>query len=272
MNFEEYGLKRLVCIGYRTNRPAEVHIIERTEDGIIEKNITLKGNGDFRNEETQKWFDECDVVVTNPPFTLFREFIDLLMEKNKKFIVLGNQNAITYKEVFPLIKDNKLWFGYGFNKVMEFKVVEGYKFSRIVIENGKEVKLGKVPAISWFTNLEIPKRDILLDTNIDFEFGNSKGWYEKYDNFDAINVNRTNQIPMDYDGLMGVPITFMDKYNPKQFEIVGLFNGYSQCDWDNGFICGPKTEYIDKGKSKFTTGPVIGKSAVYARILIKKKN
>lgn len=194
------------------------------------------------------------------------------MEKNKKFIVLGNQNAITYKEVFPLIKDNKLWFGYGFNKVMEFKVVDGYKFSRIVIENGKEVKLGKVPAISWFTNLEIPKRDILLDTNIDFEYGNSKGWYQKYDNFDAINVNRTNQNPMDYNGLMGVPITFMDKYNPKQFEIVGLFNGYSHCDWDNGFICGPKTEYIDKGKSNFTTGPVIDKSAVYARILIKKKN
>lgn len=104
MKREEYGWKKLICVGYRTNRPAEVHSVELTEDGWKEENYVLIGNGDFRNTETQKLFDECDIVVTNPPFSLFREFVDLLINKNKKFLIIGNQNAITYKEIFPLIK------------------------------------------------------------------------------------------------------------------------------------------------------------------------
>lgn len=247
---EEYGWKKLISVGYRTNRPAEVHIVEVTEDGMREENKVLIGNGDFRNAETQKLFDECDVVVTNPPFSLFREFVALLMEKNKKFLIIGNQNAITCKEIFPLIKDNKLWFGYGFNKVMWFKVAEGYEYSRVEIENGNEIKLGKVPATCWFTNMEIPKRKVILNTGIDFEYGNKMGWYQKFDDYDAINVVKTCQIPMDYDGVMGVPITFLDKYNPDQFELIAL------------------DRYVEGGTGK--RFHLNGKE-VYARILIKAK-
>lgn len=229
---EEYGWKKLIAVGYRENHPAEAHIIVVRKDGMQEKNEPLKGNGDFRNEETQKLFDECDVVVTNPPFSLFREFVDLLMKKDKKFLIIGNQNAITYKEIFPLIKQNKLWLGYGFaGGNAYFGLPEDADVS--VYSKGvynPETHQVKFRNCVWFTNMHITKRDYIYNTGIDFEHGSKMGWYQKYDNYDAINVNKTCQIPMDYNGVIGVPISFLDKYNPKQFEIVKFRKGDDEKD------------------------------------------
>jgi hypothetical protein len=227
MNREEYGWKKLISVGYRENRPAEVHIVEVTEDGMREENKLLIGNGDFRNAETQKFFDECDVVVTNPPFSLLREFVAMLVKKNKKFLIVSILNAVKYKEIFPLIRANKLWLGMTCNSEdMVFGVPEGTEINPK--DKLKAEKLGYVGNYTrlgnacWFTNMRIKKREVKLNTGIDFEYGTKIGWYQKYDNYDAINVNRTEQIPMDYDGIMGVPISFLDKYNPDQFEIIDL--------------------------------------------------
>lgn len=221
---EEYGWKKLISVGYRENRPAEVHIVEVTEDGMREENKLLIGNGDFRNAETQKFFDECDVVVTNPPFSLLREFVPMLVEKNKKFLIVSTLNAVKYKEIFPLIKENKIWFGYGFNGGNAYfglpKDADVSVYSKGVYN--EETHQVKFRNCIWLTNMHIKKREIKLDTGITYERGMNKGWYQKYDNYDAINVNRTEQIPMDYDGIMGVPISFLDKYNPDQFEIIDL--------------------------------------------------
>ena len=172
----------------------------------------LKGNGDFRSEECIELLKECDIVVTNPPFSLFRDFITLLYKFDKKFLIIGNMNAITYKGVFKLIIDNKLWVGYGFNKTIKFRVPNFYEGH---IENG--IKYGKVPAITWFTNLETEKRneEIILYKKY------SVNDYPKYITLDAIDVKEISDIPCDYFGIMGVPKTFLDKYNPKQFEILG---------------------------------------------------
>lgn len=238
LNIEEYGWKKLICVGYRENRAAEVHIVTVDENGNeIEENVTLMGNGDFRNEETQKFFDECDVVVTNPPFSLFREFVDLIMNKGKKFLIIGNKNALTFKEFFPLVRDNKVWLGY----------TSPSKFYQLSCDEVKNM----TGLTRWFTNLPIPKREVVLDTGIDFEYGLKKGWYKKYDNYDVINVDKTNQIPMDYDGIMGVPITYIDKHNPNQFEILGIANS---------------ARYI--GHECLT---IINGKKIYNRILIRKK-
>lgn len=183
----------------------------------------LNGNGDFRSEECIELLKQSDIVVTNPPFSLFREYVAQLISYNKKFIILGNMNAITYKEIFKLIKDNKLWSGYGFNMSMIYKspyknVLEANR--KYVKSKGYDPDLNyiKVPAINWYTNLEIQKRheDLIL-----YKKYNSSE-YLKYFNFNAINIDKVNDIPYDYEGYMGVPITFLDKYNPEQFEIVGL--------------------------------------------------
>ena len=253
---EEYGWKKLISVGYRTNRPAEIHTVKVTENEMIEENKVLIGNGDFRNAETEKYFDECDVVVTNPPFSLFREFVDLLMKKGKKFLIIGSQNAITYKEIFPLIMANKIWMGVTCNtEDMVFSVPKGTEINPK--DKLKAEKLGYVGNYTrlgnacWFTNMHIKKREVKLNTGIDFEYGNKMGWYQKYDNYDAINVNRTSQIPMDYDGVMGVPISFLDKHNPDQFEILGIGN--------NARVIGEGCKTIINGK------------AVYNRLFIRKK-
>ena len=245
LNFEEYGMKKLICIGYRTNRPAEVHIVERMGDGLMESNRILMGNGDFRNVETQYFFDEADVIVTNPPFSLFREFVDLLMKKNKKFLIIGNKNAITYKEIFPLIKENKIWLG----------CTSPSKFIQIEQDELKNM----TGLTRWFTNLDIKKRKVVLDTGIEYECGLNRGWYQQYDNYDAINVNKVNQIPMDYDKPMGVPITFLDKYNPDQFEILDA----------NDYIIDGRAPKKSHGLIKDKDSSINSKPT-YARILIKK--
>lgn len=223
--FNDYGLKKLITTSYNENGHGSVLVYEgdTNSNGKLGDNEVkvseLKGNGDFRSEECIELLKESDIVVTNPPFSLFREYIATLVQYDKKFLVIGNQNAITYKEIFPLIKENKLWLGFSDNKTMEFVMPDSYEKYNYIDKKGR--KIGKVPAISWFTNLEHSKRNdeiILYKKYTSEEF-------PKYDNYDAIEVSRVCEIPKDYNGVMGVPITFLGKYNPSQFEIVKFRKG-----------------------------------------------
>lgn len=206
----------------------------------------LEGDGDFRSNEVKKLRDEADIIITNPPFSLFREFLAWILEADKQFVILGNMNAITYKEVFPYLQDNAIWLGYkSLNQDMYFNVTDDYKSwlthnkkegSAYKIVNG--IVMGRLASACWFTNIDHGKRheNLILDTmehNLKFnkklrkklEKDYGKLEYPHYDNYDAIEVPFTECIPSDYDGVMGVPITFMDKYNPDQFEIVAFRKG-----------------------------------------------
>ena len=229
LQFEFLGLKKLISTGYKENGHGVAYIYEgdKNENNLPDdseiRTYELQGNGDFRSEECIEFLKEADVVVTNPPFSLFREVVAQLVEYNKKFLLLGNNNAITYKEIFPLIMSNKMWLGYSNNKTMEFVLSDSYeKWDRI--ENGK--KIGKVPAISWFTNLEHDHRNRPLDLTQRYD----PRYYPKYDNYDAIECSKVMDIPRDYDGVIGVPITFLDKYCPKQFRIVRFRKGLDDKD------------------------------------------
>lgn len=189
---------------------ADVRYLLQNDSNVLS---ILKENGDFRSSECVKLLQEADVVVTNPPFSLFREYVAQLMKYNKKFLIIGHQNAITYKEIFPLIKDNKIWLGYGF-KGGAAHFVSPYE--DVATAGDHKKGMIRVSGVNWFTNLEHRKRQeelILFKTYNENE-------YPKYYNFNAINVSKTNDIPCDYDGIMGVPITFLDKYCPEQFEIL----------------------------------------------------
>jgi hypothetical protein len=186
------------------------------------KNITtpLKEGGDFRSKECVELLKQADIVVTNPPFSLFREYVAQLVEHNKKFLIIGNTNALTYKEIFKLVKDNKLRTGYtNFNVGMFFMVPDDWEQFHHIDESGK--KIARVSTSCWFTNLEVEKHK----HDIDLYKKYNPEEYPKYDNYDAINVNKYTDIPCDYDGVMGVPVTFVDKYNPNQFEIVKFRKG-----------------------------------------------
>lgn len=228
LNFEFLGLKKLVSTHYENEKPSyKLEIIKDVNnDGKINKLDTiktkLKQNGDFRSPECIEILKEADIIVTNPPFSLFREYVAQLFEYNKKFIIIGNQNAITYKEIFKLIKDNKIWLGQSIHSGdREFRVPAHYVIhspSKRVDENGTQYV--RVNGVRWFTNLDYKERHdelILYKTY----FGNENE-YPMYDNYDAINVDKTKDIPSDYAGAIGVPITFLDKYSPEQFEIIGL--------------------------------------------------
>lgn len=197
----------------------------------------LEGDGDFRSSEVKKLRDEADIIITNPPFSLFREFLAWVLEADKQFVIIGNINAITYKEVFPLLSDNKVWLGYSIHSGdRKFNVPDDYPLNAAgcgIDENGK--KFIRVKGVRWFTNIDHGKRheNLILDTmehNLKFnkklknklekEYGKLE--YPHYDNYDAIEVPFTECIPSDYDGVMGVPITFIDKYNPDQFEVLGM--------------------------------------------------
>lgn len=211
LNFIALNLKKLICVGYRTNRVAEVHVLERVGDyRVNEYNIPLKGHGDFRDQESINFLKEADIVVTNPPFSLFREFVAQLVEYDKKFLIIGNKNAISYKEIFPLIKNNKLWLG----------CTVPTEFTR---PDGSIDKLGTLTR--WFTNLDTAKRHEILFTGVTYERGMKKGLYQKYDNYDAINVDKVKDIPTDYEGVMGVPITYLDRHNPDQYKIIKFRKG-----------------------------------------------
>jgi len=185
--------------------------------GVIE----LSGDGDFRSPEAIKFLKEADIVVTNPPFSLFREYVNQLIEYDKDFIIVGHQNAITYKEIFPLLKDNKMWLGYGFKGGYAHFINKEYE-NYATSTNQKEGMI-RVSGVVWFTNLDIDKRheELILYKKY------NKEEYPTYDNYNAINVDKTNDIPMDYEGVMGVPITFLNKFNPDQFEILGINTSYS---------------------------------------------
>lgn len=220
--FEELGLKKLIATHWNDGG-APSYKAEWANESDEPIRTALSGDGDFRSPECIELLKEADVVVTNPPFSLFREYVAQLMEYGKKFVIIGNMNCITYKEIFPLIKDNRLWAGAnekgGSRKgnSLSFEVSDGYE-GRTVIENGRRV--AQISAW-WFTNLDIRKRHEPLDLIESY----SPDKYPKYDNYDAINVDKTLDIPADYDGAMGVPISFLDKYCPEQFEIVGFRKG-----------------------------------------------
>jgi len=227
------------------------------DDNDIEVGVKtpLEGNGDFRNQECLDLLDEADIVVTNPPFSLFREYVAVLMKHKKKFLIWGNNNAITYKEFFPLLKENKVWLGYIANKTCVFRLSDEYtKWDEKITEQMNDGhKYGKCPAISVFTNLDIQKRHeklILWKKYTPEE-------YQKYDNYDAVEVSKVSDIPVDYNGVMGVPITFLDKYNPDQFEIIGI----------SGRLANP---IIINGSRKSGRFYIDGKR-LYDRIVIRKK-
>lgn len=285
MNFNHLELKKLICTCYDSSPIAyeqmslfddmvqmrfdfadrraykiEINeVIDYNGDGAVDladvkyllknkKNAfsLLKGKGDFRSEECVELLKECDVVVTNPPFSLFREYVAQLFEYDKKFIIIGNQNAISYKEIFPLLKDNKMWLGYN-SGAQSFQVPYEFERNNTYFEDG--IKYAKFGNICWFTNLDTAKRHEEFTLYKQY----SPEEYPKYDNYDAVNVDKTNDIPYDYEGVMGVPITFLDKYNPEQFEIIGLDRYTVQKE----FLVGGRVAINGKPK--------------YARILIKRK-
>lgn len=249
-NFNYLGLKRLICtsysgspvIGQQLSLFDDADTILSAENGYV-MDITevpmsngrgvsnddinrllksknrgvkkLKYNGDFRSNECIEYLKQSDIIVTNPPFSLFKEYVAQLMEYDKKFIIIGTQNAITYKEIFPLFKDNKIWLGNGFKGNVGF--FESPYQDRAVSSQHKD-GLIRVSGVMWFTNLDIKKRHEGIDLFRRYKPDN----YPKYVNFDGIDVNETSEIPCDYEGIMGVPKTFMDKYNPEQFEILGF--------------------------------------------------
>jgi len=232
-NFERLGLKKLITTCYK-NQDADLFSENKSEKAIYleytgDKNGDnipnpeeigikhLKGDGDFRSRESIELLKQADIVVTNPPFSLFREFVAQLVEYDMKFIIIGSLNAITYKEIFKLIQDNKLWLGNGFSGGNAyFKTTHTKEFAAGVYN--EETGLVKFRNVCWFTNLDITKRheELILYKKYNPEK------YVAYDNYNAINVDKIADIPTDYNGAIGVPITFLDKYNPEQFEILGI--------------------------------------------------
>ena len=193
----------------------DVEYLLRNKNNVL---TLLDGDGDFRSPECIEILKKADIVVTNPPFSLFREYVAQLVEYDKKFLVIGNQNAITYKEIFPLIKDNKLWLGVSMNGSNRyFQVPDDYPLTEKTgkIVDGK--KYAFVKSVVWFTNLETPKRREKIELYKKY----TSEEYPKYDNYNAINIDKVSEIPEDYYGEMGVPVTFLHKYNPEQFEIIG---------------------------------------------------
>lgn len=310
-NFERFGLKKLISTSYapdskkyktvyqptlfevndpqydeyKTVKNGKIFTVTRDKsgDGKIDVNDLewkyLKGDGDFNSKEIKKLRDESDIIITNPPFSLFRDFLAWVVEAEKQFLIIGNMNAITYKELFPHIKENKVWLGAtNFNKGMYFKVpsdfvyADTYKFEKE--QNGE--KVNRVPGVCWFTNLDHGRRHqpmplMTMEDNLKFskhkEIKGKKS-YDTYTNFDAIEVPFADAIPSDYDGLMGVPISFLDKYCPEQFDIIGsnLTHGIpmSEVAKKGTFAQGGPSFYTDNGDGTF--------KRIYTRILIKHKN
>jgi hypothetical protein len=241
-NFEKLGLKKLITTCYKS-QSADLFSQNDSERAIYleyngDKNGNnvpdvneigihyLEGDGDFRSRESIELLKQADIVVSNPPFSLFREYVSQLVQYDKKFIIVGHQNAITYKEIFNLIKDNKIWLGYGFKGGAGHFINQHYEDYATATDR-KEGMI-RVSGVVWFTNLYIKKREddlILYET-----YKGNEEKYPKYDNYDAINVDKTKDIPFDYDGVFGVPITFLDKYNPNQFEIVKFRKGNDEKD------------------------------------------
>jgi len=298
-NFELFGLKKLISTSYapesknykgfyqptlfetnapqfdqkKTNINGKIFTLtaDKNNDQVINVDDLqwsyLDGDGDFRSKEVTKLRDEADIIITNPPFSLFREFLAWIMEANKQFVIIGNMNAITYKEVFPLIMTNKIWLGNGFKSGNAFFYTPfGSEYGEGVYY--QEADLVKFRNVNWFTNLDHGRRHkplplMTMADNLKFSKHKDivgKPAYDRYDNYDAIEVPYTDAIPSDYDGVMGVPISFLEKHNPDQFEIVGATEsegkGFSNGLWDNY-----------SGVSQ----PVVNKKRVYKRLFIRHR-
>jgi len=304
-NFVRLGLKKLISTSYAPNsKPKEldlqltlfetqspkfdktkarangkIYTLSRDTTGDTKINVEdleweyLKSDGDFRSPEVTALRDEADIVITNPPFSLFREFLEWIVSARKTFVVIGSTNATTYNEVFPLFKKNKMWFGNGFtagNAYFASPTTREYASGVADLTTG----LIKFRNVVWLTNIDHGRRHqplVLMTEAENIKFSKHKGvkgvGYKKYDNFDAIDVPFTSAIPSDYAGLMGVPITFLDKYNPDQFEIVGSFNNGEQGD-DIGAV---KVSISVGGKSLLWNGPVVAGEPQYKRIIIRHK-
>lgn len=236
-NFKPWGLKKLIATHYEPDEKNYSYSLEICEDTNGDGKIdwldepTIKQlpcNGDFRSDACIELLKEADIVVTNPPFSLFIKYVAQLMEYDKKFIILGNVNAVTYKEFFKLLKENKVWAGFGFNKTMEFIMPDDYELKGKAFIDNDGRKHGFVPSIAWYTNLDIKKRHETLDLRGNYYTPEK---YPKYDNYDAIEVSKVSDIPCDYEGVMGVPVTFVDSFNPDQFEI--LYSSQTGCHPDD---------------------------------------
>lgn len=259
LNFTQLGLKKLIATHF--DREKSTYKLELTgdmnEDGTINDDdivkTPLKQNGDFRSPECIEILKEADIIVTNPPFSLFREYLAQLIKYDKKFLIIGNKNAVTYKEVFGLIKQDKIRTGYrNINSDMWFVLPDtAEKWEKI--ENGKKMK--HIMAC-WFTNLDVAKHHEALPLYRSY----SPEEYPKYDNYDAIDVSKVVDIPADWEGAMGVPITFIDSYNPQQFEIISC----------NDIRLNENTPIKEHGLIKDKDGTINGKPT-YVRIVIKKK-
>jgi hypothetical protein len=310
-NFERFGIKKLISTSYaveskiyksgyqptlfevndpqydeyKTRKNGKIFTLTRDKsgDGKIDVNDLewkyLKGDGDFRSKEIKLIRDEADIIITNPPFSLFREFLAWAVEANKQFVIIGNINAITYRELFPLIQEDKLWLGAtNFNKGMYFKVPEDfvyadtYKFERE--QNGD--KVNRVPGVCWFTNIDHGRRHkplplMTMSDNLKFSKHKEikgKVAYDKYENYDGIDVPFTDAIPSDYDGVMGVPITFLDKYSPEQFEIIWQASGNTRASAPKEIL--KRLKYKPHPEDRGGCSIVDGKRT-YGRILIKHR-
>ena len=310
--FDELGLKKLISTSYapdakkmkllaepslfekeapqfdpqKAQTKGKIFVLEKDHTGDGHINIDdleweyLEGDGDFKSKEVTQLRNEADIIITNPPFSLFREFLAWIVEAHKQFIIIGNMNAITYKETFPLIKDNKMWLGYSIHSGdREFQVPDEYPLTAAgwrIDDNGR--KFIRVKGVRWFTNIDHGRRHeplplMTMADNLRFSKHKElkgKTAYDRYDNYDAIEVPFTDAIPSDYDGVMGVPISFLDKYCPEQFEILGIT--------DRGNQWGLKTkEYNISDTPNFTDlnrRGAIGSNgslvSTYARLLIRK--
>lgn len=260
LNFEILGLKELICTSYSMGGGHGFvyrYHGDKNSNGIpdIEEwdKQELEGNGGFNTHEGIELIKEADIIVTNPPFSLFREFVATLEEYGKKYLILGNMNAITYKEIFPLIKENKMWLGCSLNATKcHFLVSDDYENSNVFTESG--LKKAKVNNAIWFTNIDHAKRHEPLDLYKRYTCEE----YPKYDNYDAINVDKVCDIPMDYDGVIGVPITFLIKYCPEQFEII----------WTTDRGGDGVLDYIKFPHPRYDA-PVVNGKGLYKRIFIK---
>jgi len=261
-NFKAYGIKKLIATHYEPDEQNYAYMLELTDEpdsansaGYTNEPVItqIPCNGDFRSAYCIGLLQEADVVVTNPPFSLWREYISQLYEYNKEFVIVGSINGLKYKDVFPLIKEDKLWLGHSIHSGdRKFYIPDDYPLDASncgIDDEGR--RYIRVKGVRWYTNLDIPQRHRPLDLRGNYYYGNEE-LYPKYDNYDAIDVSKTADIPCDYYGEMGVPITFIDKYCPEQFEIVGILNNGHDNEYDFNI-------------------PLINGKQKYSRIIIRRK-
>jgi len=308
-NFQNFGLKKIISTSFaaesknyksdyqttafernnpeydktKTTKNGKIFTLtsDKTGDGKIDIEDLewhyLEGDGDFRSDEIKKLRDEADIIITNPPFSLFREFLAWIMEADKRFLIIGNLNAITYKEVFPLIQSNKVWLGPSITSgdrefIMPASIVDTDKFTGEIRKDkdGNDIYYQRVVGVRWFTNLDHGRRHqplpLMNEADV-IKFGTKKP-LEKYDNYDAVEVPLVKYIPSDYTGVMGVPISFLDKYNPDQFEIIWQASGNTRASAPKDILARLQYRQHPEDRGGCT---VIDGRRTYGRVLIRKR-